>query len=150
MARPPGSPKYGGRQKGTPNKRNHNQHLIEIAQRLDVNPFEVLCHFAKGDWKALGFESKTTIVYGPGGSESIEENIPIQLRLKAAMEMAQYLYPKKRSIEIKTDLSPEEQMIAQMVRERLEEYAAKQKEVVPADQPDRQGHLSPEEDQDLD
>lgn len=72
--------KYGGRQKGTPNKKTVA--LQEIAARLDVDPFEIVLLFAKGDFITLG----------------IGEVTPEQ-RLKAAIEASSYLHPKRKAIE---------------------------------------------------
>ncbi len=72
--------KYGGRQKGTPNKKTVA--LQEIAERLDVDPFEILLLYAKGDFITLG-------LCGVTSSE----------RLKAAIEAASYLHPKRKAIE---------------------------------------------------
>lgn len=115
--RPPGQPKFGGRSKGTPNKKT--QHLIELADQLNVNPFEVLLLFAKGDWKALGYESPTRDM----ANGLTEDTIPVQARLKAAVEAAKYLYPQKKAVEIQNDITPEEQAVLNMFRERLEDYA---------------------------
>ncbi len=78
----PGHKKLGGRQKGTPNKRT--LFAQETAERLGVNPFEILLHIANGDKKALKVKTK-----GPIG---------LSARRAAAMAACQYLVPKRRAI----------------------------------------------------
>jgi hypothetical protein len=68
-----GHPKAGGRQKGTPNKRT--QDLMEKCVQFGVDPFEVLLDIARNSDK--------------------EEN-----RAMAAKELCQYIYPKRKAIEI--------------------------------------------------
>ncbi len=96
--RPPGS----GRRPGTPNKKTQDLH--DIADSLGVHPFKVLLHFAAGDWKALGYKSET---YREDGKDYTNEVMYIQpeTRLKAASQAAEYLYPKRKSIEV-TELQP--------------------------------------------
>lgn len=93
---PKGHPRYGGRQKGTPNKTKTP--LKERADALGVDPFEVLLLFAKGDWKALGYESEKRRIYS---KDIVNEEHYIQpaIRAKAAAEACQYIYPKLKAIE---------------------------------------------------
>lgn len=99
--RPVGLPKTGGRKKGSPNKRTRE--LIERADAIGVDPFEILLRFAKGDWKGLGYESETMTKIAAGGVKVEIERIDPELRMKAAAEAAQYLYPKRKAIELKSD-----------------------------------------------
>jgi len=85
MAAPKGHKRYGGRVAGTPNKSTIN--LSEIAERVGVDPFEILLLFAKGDYKALGY------------SEPIEQSI----RAKCASDACQYLHSKKKALEVSGD-----------------------------------------------
>lgn len=62
--------------------------LHAISMRLNIEPFEVLLHFADGDDQALGLPDKTI---SPG------------MRLKAATEACKYLYPQLRSVDGGTD-----------------------------------------------
>lgn len=71
MAAPKGHPRYGGRSKGTPNR--FSQNLIEICKEKDLDVFEALVEIAKNDSHPDNFHS-----------------------LK---ELAQYLYPKRKSLE---------------------------------------------------
>lgn len=85
MGRPinDGKGRLGGRQKGTPNKSTLS--LIERCQKLNCDPFDVLVNITKGDWAALGY--KTDV-------------ISFESRLTAAKELMQYLYPKRKAIEL--------------------------------------------------
>lgn len=88
-----------GRPKGVPNKRT--QDLFELAEKLECNPFEVLLHFAKGDYQALGYEERQFKTYGTGeDSYTIDElTISPELRQKSAKDACEYLFPKRKAIE---------------------------------------------------
>jgi hypothetical protein len=89
-----------GRPKGSPNART--QDLYAIAERLEVNPFEVLLHFAKRDYEALGMdEFKETTK--KDGSVVLEPSISPETQMNAAGKACEYLYPKRRSIDHKFD-----------------------------------------------
>lgn len=90
--------KHGGRKKGTPNKRTLE--LAERAKRLDVDPFEILLLFAKGAWKKLGYKTETRTCFTQAGIEFEEDIIKPEHRIKAAAEAAQYLFPKRKAVEI--------------------------------------------------
>lgn len=75
--------KFGGRSKGVPNRKTFD--AVAIAEALECDPFEVLINFAKGDAPALGY--------------SVAMEIPPEMRLQAAKEASQYLYPKRKSVE---------------------------------------------------
>ena len=85
-----------GRPLGVPNKRTAD--LLDIAQRLDCNPFEVLIHFAKGDFEALGYERHQIRVTKDGGTE-MELTISPELRQKSARDACEYLFPKRKALE---------------------------------------------------
>lgn len=91
--------KRGGKKRGTKNLRT-----IELEQRADILgccPFEILCHFAMGNWEALGYDSKERIVgYTKSGGEITKEYITPELRAHCAGEAAQYLHPKRKAIEV--------------------------------------------------
>ncbi len=86
-----------GRKKGTPNK--NTLPLQALADRLGVDPFEILLHFAAGDWAALGYKKGTRTILSMGRRAEIPV-IPPEMRVKAATEAAQYLHPKRKAIEI--------------------------------------------------
>lgn len=87
-----------GRKKGTPNK--DSLPLEQKAKELGIDPFEILLRFAAGDWEGLGYDNECYISENAGGSTKIGYTIPPELRSKAAAEASQYLYPKKKALEI--------------------------------------------------
>lgn len=107
-------PKYGGRAKGTPNAKTMD--LMAKAKELGCDPFEILCLFALGDWKRLGYKDEYT--YAPTQKGELVEKFVItpETRQKAASDACQYLYPKRKAIEhsgevtqkIEEKLSPQE------------------------------------------
>lgn len=89
--------KTGGRKKGQPNK--NTQELMDLADKLDVNPFEILLRFAKGDFEGLNLPKYVTKPAGMG--KTFEElSILPDMRLDAAYKAAQFLYPKRKAIEV--------------------------------------------------
>lgn len=100
MAKEKGSPKTGGRQSGTPNKRTLK--VEEIASQFDIDPFEVLMMIAAGDWKGLGFDERSKTTFSPQGIEIEEDNVPLSQRCQAAKEAAKYLYSQRQSVAIST------------------------------------------------
>lgn len=124
--RPQGTPKTGGRKKGSPNK--PTRELKEIAADLGVDPFEVLLHFAKGDFAALGYDECVT-KYTKAGDSYEEPTIGPELRQKAAKDACEYLYPKLKSIELKGDAKSPLEMFLRMTpderAERRREYEAR-------------------------
>jgi len=89
--------RYGGRTKGTANK--SKLPLEEKARELGCDPFEILCRFALGDWKGLGYKEEFSFSPTQKGEVVEKPIIPPELRQKAAAEAAQYLYPKRKAIE---------------------------------------------------
>lgn len=78
--------RYGGRKKGVPNRKTRP--LLEKAAELGVDPFEILLLIAKGDWERLGYKTLA------------EANLTLQMRQSAASDCCQYLYPKRKAIEM--------------------------------------------------
>lgn len=95
--------KFGGRQKGTPNK--DSLKAEEIAERLGVDPFEVLLLAAAGDWKSLGYDSGEVTKVTKFGVV-IEDRISIETRVTAAAHATQYLLPKRKAIEVSAPVDP--------------------------------------------
>ena len=87
-----------GKPKGTKTKRT--KEVEEIAERLKVNPFELLCLFAKGDWKKLGYDNECYFSEGPDGQTKMGYTITPDMRLIAAKEATKYMYAAKRSVEV--------------------------------------------------
>lgn len=69
------------------------------ASELGIDPFEVLLLFASGDWKKLGYTGETFTRFAKDYSNE-EYTINPAVRARAAAEAAQYLYPKRKAIEI--------------------------------------------------
>ncbi len=101
MAKTKGCEKTGGRQKGTQNKRSST--VVEIAERLGVDPFEVLMMIVANDWEGLGYDSPEVMKVVAGGASYHEDRISLRDRLDAAKDAARYLYSQKKSIEITGD-----------------------------------------------
>lgn len=101
MARPKkdGKGRLGGRSKGTPNKKTKD--LMEKAEQLGVDPFEILLRFAAGDWKGLGYKTKDTLESAGMGRIIKVDRISADLRKSAAAAAMPYLYPKRKAIEFK-------------------------------------------------
>lgn len=94
-----GHPKVGGRVKGTPNR--STQELEALTRKLKCNPFEILIHFAKGDWEALGYDSGVIIKESKDGESTfMEYTISPELRAQCAEKACQYLHPKRKAIEM--------------------------------------------------
>jgi len=85
-----------GSRKGIPNARTVE--LLDIAQELDCNPFEVLIHFAKRDYVALGL-SEFTEKKSKTGEKILEPTISPETQMSAASKACEYLYPKRKAIE---------------------------------------------------
>jgi hypothetical protein len=93
LGKTPGS----GRKAGTPNKDSLDLH--KIADELGIHPFRILLHFAAGNWKELGYSSENDIKYTQTGTPFEVRVIQPEVRMKAAAQAAEYLYPKRKLIE---------------------------------------------------
>ena len=93
-----GQKKIGGRKKGVLNRKT--KLVAEKAEELGCDPFEILCRFAMGDWKALGYKESTRKKITPMGDVIDVDVIDPELRMSAAKEACQYIHAKRRSIEI--------------------------------------------------
>lgn len=109
--------KTGGRTKGTPNKATLRTN--DIAERLDVDPFEVLLRFAANDHDGLGYDKTRTVVTKNGEFEV--DTISPELRQKAAKDACEYLYPKRRSV----DSSGKEDNLAETFEQFLTRISGK-------------------------
>jgi len=83
----------------------------ELLAKVNVDPLEVLLKFAAGDWKGLGYESEVYHHEKADGSVRMGYVITPELRLQAAKEASQYLYPKKKEaeepVQEEIDVTPE-------------------------------------------
>ena len=93
-----GHKKTGGRQKGSKNK--FLGEVYFIAEKTKCNPLEILCYFATGNWKALGYESSCYHVETPNGDVKEVDIIKPEMRLKAASDACKYLFPQKKAVEV--------------------------------------------------
>ena len=89
-----------GSRKGIPNKRSAQ--LDEVARRLKCDPFELLLLFAKGDWKALGYENECYFAEKADGSVKMGYVISPETRMYAAKEAIKYLHAQKKAVEHST------------------------------------------------
>lgn len=121
-----------GRPKGAKNKRNL---LVEtIADRFKTHPFEILMHFANGDWQALGYDNECYVMENASGGTKIGYTITPEMRLSATKEACQYLISKRKeepeednSIEV-MDIEEKKKFLEQAKEEikRLEEEVIKE------------------------
>jgi hypothetical protein len=93
-----------GRTKGARSKSTMKQE--EKARELGIDPFEVLLLFAAGDWKRLGYLTGTITKYTKNGDSYEIDRISPELRQKSAADACQYLLPKLKAIEIKSNFDP--------------------------------------------
>ena len=108
MSRPKGIPKTGGRQKGTPNKRTLE--LMDVLEAAgykggDDDPVVGLWKVASGQ---ITMPVVVTAITEDGLTMTVED-VPLEpaLRVKCMAEFAQYLYPKRKAVEVSgTDGGP--------------------------------------------
>lgn len=86
-----------GRKKGTINK--DSVPAKKTAERLGIDLFETLCHFANGDWKALGYSKGTELKSAGAGLTYEVDIITVNHRIAAASEAIQYVMPKRKAID---------------------------------------------------
>ena len=77
MSRPQGMPKTGGRVRGTPNKKSVD--LLRRLERLGCDPIEGLARIA------------------------LDPQTDVTLKVRCFAELAQYVYPKRRAIDLAAD-----------------------------------------------
>jgi len=98
LAQPKGSTgNPNGRPKGSVNKKTAQAQ--DIADRLGIDPFEILLKFAAGDWKGLGYKSPTTTRITEKGSVITEDIISPELKSTSAGKAIEFLYPKRKAID---------------------------------------------------
>ena len=73
----PGGYRYGGRQKGTPNRKT--QEVAEKLQALGCDPIEGMARLA------------------------MDPTVDVAIRAQMLKELAQYLYPKRKALEVSGD-----------------------------------------------
>jgi len=113
-----------GRKKGTINKKS--QALADRAAELGIDPFEILLFYAAGDYEKLGC-SEFVVKTSPDGSTWEEEAIPHQLRQKSAKDVAEYIHPKLKSVEISGGLDTTTETYEEYLRRTKKESKLDQK-----------------------
>lgn len=109
MARPRGIPNY----KTLP--------LLELAEKLKVNPFEILLNFAKGDWEALGYDNSVYVKESSDGkTTTLGYTITPEVRAKAAIEACKYLFPQKKAIQIDSNVTLNNPFQSLTLEEKIE------------------------------
>jgi hypothetical protein len=108
-----------GRPPGSKNVKT--KRVEDIAERLGVDPFEILCLFAKGDYKTLGYESELYFFEKADGS-GVKAGYVISpdLRASCAKDACKYIYSPKRSLDEETE--------AKIIKVIVEDYSKKAKE----------------------
>ena len=91
----------GGSRKGIPNK--NTTYLIELLNKHNFDPAELLIHVAKGDYKALGYDNPTYTKQGYQGIEMEEYYITVDHRIDASKTLTAHVYPKRKAIEFNTE-----------------------------------------------
>lgn len=89
-----------GRPTGAGHRRNND--LIKMAREMGVDPFRFLLEVVRGNWQAMGYDGPMRTVPTKDGDLQVE-SIPLDLRVKAAREACQYLYARRKAIEISTE-----------------------------------------------
>jgi len=91
----------GGRPRGARNK--DTLEAEALAQKLGIDPFEVLLRFAAGDWKGLGYKEEMRAVAHSEEGTVYDYTIPTPVRAKCAEKATEFLRPKLKSIEFTGD-----------------------------------------------
>lgn len=99
MAFKTGDPRPDGAGNPKGNKIKRSKEAEEVAERLGVNPFELLLLYAKGDFETLGLPQYTTVSVTKDGEPIDKLTIGAELRQKSAKDACDYLFPKLKSIE---------------------------------------------------
>lgn len=89
------------RTKGALNKDSFD--AKRIAHKIGADPLEVIAWIMTGNWKAIGLPSETITKFSSKGEEYHELAITVGHRLTAATAFAEYLYSKRKSVEIITE-----------------------------------------------
>ena len=110
----------GGRQKGTPNKKTAA--IAERLERLGCDPIEGMAKIALGDVPCLACKGEGSVRWS--GSDAAyrcdacngggRDAVPIELRAKMMVELAQYVASKRKAVD--QDGSSSEQLVVEIVR----------------------------------
>lgn len=86
-----------GRKKGQVSR--DRKMLMDKAEALGIDPFEILLHIANGDWERLGYDAPG-VVKRDKYCEWLELTISTDTRARAAADACQYMLPKLKALEI--------------------------------------------------
>ena len=70
-----------------------------MAEKLGINPLEILLRFAAGDWEGLGYDQPFLTEVTANGMAVEVPVIEPDTRRKAAADCAPYLFPRLKNIE---------------------------------------------------
>lgn len=115
--------KTGGRKKGTPNKSTMT--VAELCEKMGLNVIENMILFAKGDYQSLGYQ-ETQEKQGFGGVTVYELTISPEQRYKANMDLAKFIYPTRKAVEIKNDSENNQPIVLAYSQESLKKAASEQ------------------------
>ena len=79
-------------------------YVVCLADKMGVDPFRILLMIAAGDYKGLGYDSPTIEIVDKNGITRETERIPIAIRSTAARDVAKYMRPQLKSIEVKAEI----------------------------------------------
>ena len=122
--------RYGGRQKGTPNRKT--EEIAEKLHRLKCDPLEGMAMIALNKVPCGACRGAGKTKYKLPGDETIHERTcehchgslmevcSPELRGKMYSDLAQYLHPKRKAVELSTPPDgPVELSIAEILRQRF-------------------------------
>jgi RecJ-like exonuclease len=103
-----GTRKGGGSRKGIPNKRTQEIQELLAEKYPGWNPVLALADMAKGDVSCSNCNGKGKITQRTGCPICIgtgKLNIPLDIKLAALKEVAQYVAPKRKAVELSGGLT---------------------------------------------
>lgn len=107
---PDGHPRYGGRRKGSLNRRT--QFARDLAEKMRVDPVEFLLQIVATDAVQVPVtdsETGTPLLNEDGSPKRVWQVITLNQRIDAAKALLGYLYPKLQAVQITDkDLGPTE------------------------------------------
>lgn len=112
--KPPGS----GRKKGVPNKRS--LFVKERTDKLKLDPVDFLIAVMEGNWKKLGFPAAEIKRVNGLGNTIVITSISLDNRIKAAAELLEYCYPKRKAMEIIEEDEDDENPLSELSDEELD------------------------------
>lgn len=95
-----GKEKTGGRKAGVPNKKT--EHFFEMCDKYGFDPVEFNINVAMNNWKALGYPNRTYQVSTGDGVIEVDF-IELKDRVNANNKLLDFMYPKRKAIEVTND-----------------------------------------------